>query len=147
MKRSIMKIIAALLLATGLYGVVASAMFVKNRVFTYSQTHTEATQYYARCLQPGIEKRMAKLDLSNVSAAEQENLQTIVRWIAIDHDIARNMAMQLEIALFSLTISLFGIVLGILLLLWGRLTDLQKRIERQTQPTGSRDGVPAACDP
>jgi hypothetical protein len=147
MKISITRIMAALLLGAGLYGVVASAIFAKKHVFSYSQTDTEAKQYYTRWVQPGIEERMARLDLSAATAADKTNLQAIVKWIAIDHDSARNMAMRGHVALFSLSVSLFAIVLGVLLLLWARQTDLRKQLETQTQQATPPYSEPATRSP
>ena len=133
MNKWIARIVAVLLFGGGLYGIIASLWFTKTQIFSCSMTKAEVKQYYDREIQPGIDERMAKLNLSALPAAERTNFQQVITWIATDHDFARSLALRGHIVLFSITISLFSIVIGIIILVWTRQNDLRKLIDKQTQ--------------
>jgi len=141
------RIVALLLFVGGLYGIIASIWFTKTQVLSYSKTEAEAKQYYDRWIQPGIDERMAKLNLSALPVTEQTKLQNVVTWIAIDHDKARYLTMQCNVVVANLAISFFSIVLGIIVLLWKRQSDLRKRIDKLTQPANSSCSEPATRSP
>ena len=145
MKIRITILLAVVFIGIGLYGTLAVGIFFKRYGIT---TPTMAPkQYNERFIRPTIDKRIAELDKFPTPETAQQAYHRIIVWQSTDYDVSMNLAMRGHIMLLGLIVSLFSILAGFQILLWGRHTRIQNQINMMTQqsvPAYVAQGAPSA---
>ena len=132
MKKWLFRIVAWVLIAIGVYGLIRCWDFVYNH--TYEATKEQSDREYAEQIKPKIDERMSKLSLDDLTEAQRTNMEQIVKWSVSDYYLARDVSVRRDVLLFSVLLSLLSISLGLIVSLWGRVGELAKRDRERAEP-------------
>jgi hypothetical protein len=124
MKKWLFRIITSLLIAVGMYGVIRCGFFLNNEVFSVSRERSN--QEYISIIKPQVDTNYAKLNLDGLSENEKTNLQKLIQWQVIDNQIRKHESLGIDVFLFSFVVSLFSILLGLNILIFGKLHTIDK---------------------
>src|SRR5580700_3915153 len=111
MKKWLFRIVAWVLIAIGVYGLIRCWDVVYHHTDEVSKE--ESDREYAEQIKPKIDERLSKLSLDDLTEAQKKNVEQIVKWPVYDFYIERDFSAQRDVLLFSFLLSLLSISFGL----------------------------------